>query len=63
MDITLHKVKAVSVKDSVHEDDDRTDGGFTVRTLVITQMEEDGATNRVEVKLFSNGLTPAKLNI
>jgi hypothetical protein len=63
MDITLHRVKAVSVKDTVHEDDARNDGGFTVRTLTITQVEDDGSTNRVEVKLFSTGLTPAKLNI
>lgn len=63
MDITLHKVKSITVKDSVHENEQRNDGGFSVRTIVITRENNDGTSNKVEVKLFSEGLTPAKLNI
>ena len=63
METSIHNVTAISVSDTVHENQDRTDGGFAVRCISVTVLDDKGEKFTYKVKAFSNGTTPAKLSI
>lgn len=63
METTIHNVVAISVSDTVHENEDRKDGGFSVRKIKVTTVDNDGVKSTFKLSAFSDGLTPAKLSI
>ena len=63
METNIHDVVAISVSDTVHENEDRTDGGFSVRKIKVTTVDRDGVKSTFKLSAFSDGLTPAKLSI
>ena len=63
METTIHNVVAISVSDTVHENEDSKDGGFSVRKIKVTTVDNDGVKSTFKLSAFSSGLTPAKLSI
>lgn len=63
METNIHDVVAISVSDTVHENEDRTDGGFSVRKIKVTTMDREGVKSSYTLSAFSKGTCPAKLTI
>ena len=63
METSIHNVTAISVSDTVHENDEHRDGGFSVRSIAVTVVDDNGEKFTYKVKAFSKGTTPAKLSI
>jgi len=63
METTIHNVVAISVTDSVHQNEDRKGGGFSVRNITVTTVDNEGVKSTFKLSAFSSGTTPAKLSI
>ena len=63
METTIHNVVAISVSDTVHENEDSKDGGFSVRKIKVTTMDIEGVKSSYTLSAFSKGTSPAKLSI
>jgi len=63
METNIHNVTSISVSDTVHENNDHRDGGFSVRSISVTVVDDSGEKFTYTVKAFSKGTSPAKLSI
>ena len=52
METTIHNVVAISVSDTVHENEDRKDGGFSVRKIKVTTVDNDGVKSTFKLSAF-----------